>query len=612
MSLWTLVNVGTVAEVASGNLTLTEPAGVLAGDLLVACISYRSNAAFTLPASWANANEQNTGDTTAAATTSIGSGRMDYIVRGGAAPALVWNRTGGDVARGCIVAFRPSAGKATFDQASGNTLSSGSTTVTTPTMTTVEDGELLVMACCAARATTASAERALTDPVQADWTEHTDTTTTTGADCGIAVASAVKATAGATGTLQYTASASARHVNIVGAFRAKYNALASSGSYTHTGQAIHEHGAYSVFAGRTTVSSVFSSTVTFTSQPLGPLPESGGRVVVVAISLTVAAGVVINSATIAGVSATIVRQQTSAGNRMSAIIAASVPTGTTGNVVLTLSGQGFNGGALSWAVYHTTPGASATAAAIETSTDGTLGTTLDIPRFGSAIGMTAGPNYISGLGTVWTGLNEDSDVLLASDANAIFSGASLWTGVALTGQSISVDDVSTGNLTITEKHLIAASFALFDGHYTLAAAQGSYTLTGKAVILKEAHKLPVTNGVYSLTGQSIGLRDNRNLPVIRGLYTMTGQAVGLLKSIVFAIDPGSYALTGQDILIDVRRQFEWREEDGISDTWTEEAPSAELWNLPIAVVNTWTEESVSASSWNTVTPPVNTWTEEDL
>lgn len=227
---WSAPKIGALVEAASGNLALSEGAGVASGDLMVACIGYRSNAVFTVPGDWnLVATQQSSGDTDA--TNGIASGLMMWCVRGGSAPTLTFTRTAGDVAQGRIMAY--SGGHASpFDTGSANTLGSASVTVTTGTITTAEDGELIIaMVSCGDNLTTVAFDAA-TDPATASgagnptafpqvgiWTERTDDGTGTGADHGLAIADAIRGTAGATGTMQATVSASARHVMIAAAFK---------------------------------------------------------------------------------------------------------------------------------------------------------------------------------------------------------------------------------------------------------------------------------------------------------------------------------------------------------------------------------------------------------
>lgn len=242
------VGTASPAAVASGNLTFTEPTGTEEGDTVIASISFRSTAAFSLPdANWHFVASQLTGgNTVAAGTGSIGSGLMAYYVRGPSAPSLIFTRTGGDVAIGTIDAYRGLKLLSPNDTGVASTLGAASATVTAGSITTAAANELLVAAALAARGNSASAFTAATDPTGSSgatdtnftkptvgtWIERSDASTTTGADAGIAVADAIKSTAGATGTLQYTSSSSAQHSLIVGAFQAEtsYPAIRSIGS----------------------------------------------------------------------------------------------------------------------------------------------------------------------------------------------------------------------------------------------------------------------------------------------------------------------------------------------------------------------------------------------
>ena len=240
---WSVPKVGTVATVASGNLTLTEPAGVAQGDLLVACIAIRSTVGFA-NGDWSLIESQLSGDTDA--TFGIASGEMWYCVRGASAPSLVFTRTGGDLGHGRIIAY--SGATATpLDTSSSNTLGASSVTATTGTITTAEANELIVAMTSAGDNLAASAFDAATDPTTPSngtdtttaptagtWIERADAGTNTGADGGLAIADAIRSTAGATGTIQATISGSARHVMIAAAF--KMAATEShSGSLTGSG-----------------------------------------------------------------------------------------------------------------------------------------------------------------------------------------------------------------------------------------------------------------------------------------------------------------------------------------------------------------------------------------
>jgi hypothetical protein len=231
---WSYVGVSSVANVTSGNITLTMPAGVQEGDLLVAVISYRSNAAFTSPGSpWVSVTSQNTGNTTQNSTGSIGSGHMFYCIRGSSDPGLTFTRTAGDVALGRIVAYRGNnISSGVLVTQTSTTLGTAATAINVTGLTTANARDLIVVGACAARnvgitnfdaatdptTTSGTASNETGDPAEGDWQERADSFTTAGADCGLAIADAIRATAGATGNLTMTAGASARHVVLAAAF----------------------------------------------------------------------------------------------------------------------------------------------------------------------------------------------------------------------------------------------------------------------------------------------------------------------------------------------------------------------------------------------------------
>lgn len=227
---WGVPKIGAIVTVTSGDVALTEPAGIAQGDLMIACIAYRSNVAFTLPTGWTLvATQQSSGDIDA--TNGIASGVMAWIVRGASAPALTFTRTLGDLGHGRIIAY--AGGNATpGDTGTANTLAVASATATTGTLTTAEANELIVAMVSCGDNLTSSAFDAATDPTTASgatdtttaptagtWIERSDAGTNTGADGALAIADAIRATAGATGQIQATVSVSARHVMIAGAFK---------------------------------------------------------------------------------------------------------------------------------------------------------------------------------------------------------------------------------------------------------------------------------------------------------------------------------------------------------------------------------------------------------
>ena len=104
---WNLIGTPTTsAAVASGAVTGTLPTGTATGDLIVAVINYRGSATFATPAGWTLVGTQAT-NADLAATSGIAGIAFFWIQRGASAPALVWNRTAGDLGQVRIAAFRP-------------------------------------------------------------------------------------------------------------------------------------------------------------------------------------------------------------------------------------------------------------------------------------------------------------------------------------------------------------------------------------------------------------------------------------------------------------------------------------------------------------------------
>lgn len=208
---------------------------------MVACIAMKGNVVVTPPSGWAAAaTQQNSGDTDA--TDGIASAAMFYIVRGASAPDLTCTRTLGDVAYAKVISY--SGGSATpLDTGTSATQGSAGNTPTTGTITTAEDGELIVAFVAYGDQYTVSAFNAATDPTTASgatdtttaptngtWIERFDANTNTGADTGIGIADAVRSSAGSTGTIQATvSSASGRNVMMAAAF--KLNHTFSQTSY---------------------------------------------------------------------------------------------------------------------------------------------------------------------------------------------------------------------------------------------------------------------------------------------------------------------------------------------------------------------------------------------
>lgn len=81
--------------------------------------------------------------------------------------------------------------------------------------------------------------------------------------------------------------------------------------------------------------------------------------------------------------------------------------------------------------------------------------------------------------------------------------------------------------------------------YTLAAGQGTYTLTGEAVGLLAQRRLTASQGSYALTGEAVNLIKGYIMSASQGSYSLTGQIANLLVGRKLLASQGSYSLTGQ-------------------------------------------------------------------
>lgn len=228
---WSFVGVSSPVAVASGNVTMTEPAGVASGDLLVACIGFRSNVAFAVPSGWSLMTQKNAGNTATNAS-GVGAVMMAYIVRGASAPALTFTRTAGDAAIGQIVAYRGNTATP-FVAADSLTLAAGSTAVQLPTFSaSIQSNDLFVIAVGGGGDTTFSAFNNSTSgtasgatdtssaPSGSQTYERADSLTTLGADTTLAIADGLfNSNASATGSFNTTAAGSFLHAIAAGVFR---------------------------------------------------------------------------------------------------------------------------------------------------------------------------------------------------------------------------------------------------------------------------------------------------------------------------------------------------------------------------------------------------------
>jgi hypothetical protein len=194
------------------------------------------------------------------------------------------------------------------------------------------------------------------------------------------------------------------------------------------------------------------STYTFASQSLGT-EQSDRKIVVAVMGRRISSGdtgLVPSTVTVGGVSATLAVSSASSGDRNSASIwIADVPTGATGDIVVTFSANQGRCGIGWWATYGLT-----SSTPTDTASTSTNGGALDIDISAGGLGFGYGN---SGAGTAtthtWVGLTEDFDAAVGT-GNGWHSGASLETATAATPLTVNC----TGSGTPTNDQYVAASF----------------------------------------------------------------------------------------------------------------------------------------------------------
>lgn len=78
--------------------------------------------------------------------------------------------------------------------------------------------------------------------------------------------------------------------------------------------------------------------------------------------------------------------------------------------------------------------------------------------------------------------------------------------------------------------------------FTISAAEGTYSLTGKAQTLNSARTIAAAEGTYTLTGKTISFVQGKGLSGATGVYSLTGNTV-TLNPIKLSTE-GVYTLTG--------------------------------------------------------------------
>lgn len=184
------------------------------------------------------------------------------------------------------------------------------------------------------------------------------------------------------------------------------------------------------------------TTYTFTSRSLGAVPGSGEtRYIVVSTGGNQSAGAAtIASVTVAGISASQVVQSSGVP---CGIFIAEVPTGTTGNVVVTFSGGVFGAGIGVYRMIGPPGLASFATSNVNTHTSGVASGNINVPAGGASIAVA---NGIDAGTYTWAGLSENFEFDVGSGDNA--GGAMTTTPGSPAAWSLTCSDTTPGAISV--------------------------------------------------------------------------------------------------------------------------------------------------------------------
>jgi hypothetical protein len=185
-----------------------------------------------------------------------------------------------------------------------------------------------------------------------------------------------------------------------------------------------------------------TTTYTFSSQSLGAA-AANRKIVVGIVNYDDSPGTAASGVTVGGVTADRVQAMIGTGATMSTEIwQADVPTGTTGDVVVTWSAAVKSCGIGVWRVI----GADSRPYGSKTTTADPGVVSMDIPAGGIGIGMSATGSGLAVTWT-WTNLTEDFEDSITSGARSQWSGASAAFASAQSGLDITADASATADNT---------------------------------------------------------------------------------------------------------------------------------------------------------------------
>jgi len=618
---WSIVGVGATVESVAGAITLTLPAGYsgLSGDLIVACFSWRSGTAAspTKPASW-NIGVEELNSNTLTTSSALPCGAVHYIVRGGSDPALGWTFTNINVNLGKIVVYRGSHATPKTADNGGATSATNITAVSLAGLTTTTANELIVAAFCGGQESTFTALDAATDPTTGSgagidattnptagtWFRRGSTNTTSGADTGLTIGDAVRATAGATGNITATASVASGQVICAVAFKLASGPApldAGGGSFAVSGTAA------SLELGRKVAAASGSFAISGTAATLKknlPLVAGSGTFAVTGTAATLrhAYKLAADAGSFA-ISGTAASFAFSGAGDLRGTLTGQVPSVTnpmvaTGSVVVSVGDLVF--GTMSQQTQLTatttiTDNLGNTYAFVNAGTDagfvsgrsfysrvtvaGTL-TTVNVPAVASGssasivVDVIAGPfktspldanpanttDAVSPFTCPATGtLAQASEVVMAAISIATNTTPAATSPSTITGV-VARDNVSTAQSrrvvsattsvtpeftagSSTDAVQTTASFKIVSGA-EVAADAGSFAVNGTAATFKRTYKLTAETAAFAVSGTAASLEQGYEVPADAGSFAVSGTAASLRHGYKVIAEAGSFAFSG--------------------------------------------------------------------
>lgn len=242
--------------------------------------------------------------------------------------------------------------------------------------------------------------------------------------------------------------------------------------------------------------------------------------------------------TIGGVSASVVFQKASSPSgtvNYAGIVAAPVPTGTSGTIYIKFSLPVLRVGVQVVSVTGSLVDADA-------SLDDHPSVEFDIPAGGAALGCLS---VASSQSFDWVGLTEDYRGLVGGSLRA--ASASQVYASASNGQTLGVTRTSgTWSAPV-------GVFAVWGPEgddepiaVTLAADTGAFSLSGQAATIRSAVSLASEAGAFSLDGQSAAILSGVKITAESGSLSIADQPASLRVDSALVADGGTYAVAEQD------------------------------------------------------------------